>query len=331
MTILQLCPNKKDTTMKSNCHEVFVGVDVSKGWLDIGVQDKSYRVCQTKKAIDLAIKQYLIPVKPNLCVVESTGGYERLVVERLHELGLKVHIAHPSRVRAFAQAKGYLAKTDKLDSYMLSAYGEFIGPDMVTTIIPKEQQQLRDLLSRQIQIKELIHAEECRLGTCVSLKVKGSIRQTIEFLKKQATNLEAMIQGFIQTDIELQSRQKLLLSMKGVGQKTSQMLLIHLPELGRISGKKIAALVGVAPITKQSGRKQGYAKIQQGRHHVRKVLFMAALVAARYNPLMKTFYEHLLSKGKPPKVALVAVMRKMLVTLNAMIRDNVAWQPVRND
>lgn len=312
--------------MKRLCHAGFVGIDVSKEWLDIGINQECFRIIQTSDAIDEAIKQKIEPRNPVLCVVESTGGYERLVVERLQAAQLNVHIAHPLRVRTFAQAKGLLAKTDKLDAYVLSAYGQFVGEEAVTQPVGIKQQKLRDLKARHMQVKEMLHAESCRLGNCVIKEVKNNIKKIFNFLKKELAALETEIQGLIEQDELLNHHQKILSSMKGVGVKTSQAMLIHLPELGKLSRKQIASLVGVAPMTKQSGKKQGHARIQQGRGSVRHVLYMAALVASRFNPVFKEFYVRLIEKGKPAKVALVAVMRKMLVTLNAMIRDNITWK-----
>jgi transposase len=312
--------------MKVICHAGFVGIDVSKEWLDIAIEHECFRVMQTQEAIDEVIARKIKPYNTLLCVVESTGGYERLIVERLQAAQLSVHIAHPSRVRTFAQAKGLLAKTDKLDAYVLSAYGQFVGKEAVTTPLSPEQQKLRDLQARFTQVKEMLHAESCRLGNCVSKQVKNNIKKIYNFLKKELDSLEVEIQNLIEQDELLNHHQKILRSMKGVGVKTAQVMLIHLPELGQLSRKQIASLVGVAPMTKQSGKKQGHAKIQQGRGSVRHVLYMAALVASRFNPVFKQFYERLVGKGKPAKVALVAIMRKMLVTLNAMIRDNRTWK-----
>lgn len=317
---------EKDNMMKAICHAGFVGIDVSKEWLDIAVDQKCFRVVQTQEAIDETIKQVIKPYHPSLCVVESTGGYERLVVERLQTAELNVHVAHPSRVKTFAQAKGLLAKTDKLDAYVLSAYGQFVGAQAVTAPLSPDQRKLRDLQARYIQVKEMLHAESCRLGNCVSKQVKSNIQKIFNFLKKELDSLETEIQKLIEQDELLSHHQKILRSMKGVGIKTAQIMLIHLPELGQLSRKKIASLVGVAPMTKQSGKRQGHAKIQQGRSCIRHVLYMAALVASRFNPIFKEFYDRMLEKGKPAKVALVAIMRKMLVTLNAMIRDNMTWK-----
>ena len=312
--------------MNAICHAEFVGIDVSKEWLDIAVQNTCFRVSQVSESIDEKLNSILKPLNPTLCVVESTGGYERLIVERLEAAGLKVHVAHPSRVRKFAQAKGLLAKTDKLDAYMLSAYGQFVGAEAITAPLSKEQKQLRDLQSRYTQLKEMAHAENCRLGNSISERVKVNIRASLTFLKNALKEVEVEIQLLINEDEALKHNQALLKTMKGVGNKTSQILLINLPELGYLTRKKIAALVGVAPMTNQSGKKRGHAKIQQGRGPVRNVLFMAALVAMRHNPAFKVFYERLTAAGKPPKVALVAIMRKMLITLNAMLRDQVEWK-----
>ena len=312
--------------MKAICHAGFVGIDVSKEWLDIASDQKCLRVMQTREAIDEAIMRKIKPYSASLCIVESTGGYERLIIERLQAAKLNVHVAHPLRVRTFAQAKGLLAKTDKLDAYVLSAYGQFVGAEAVTAPLSPEQQKLRDLQARFTQVKEMLHAESCRLGNCVGKQVKTSIKKIYNLLKKELDLLEGEIQNLIEKDELLNHHQKILRSMKGVGIRTAQVMLIHLPELGQVSRKKIASLVGVAPMTKQSGKKQGHAKIQQGRACIRHVLYMAALVASRFNPVFKETYDRMIEKGKQAKVALVAIMRKMLVTLNAMIRDNMIWK-----
>jgi transposase len=311
--------------MKPICHVGFVGIDVSKEWIDIATEKGCFRVAQSVEQID----EKIIEIKghnPLLCVVESTGGYERLVIERLNKHNLKVHIAHPSRVRDFARAKGFLAKTDRLDAYVLSAYGAFIGEEAITVQLNTQQQKLSDLQSRYEQLKMMLHGETCRLGNFICTQVKKDIEKMIIFLKKRLELVNKEIQEILDSDETLKKQQKLLLSMKGVGKVTAQALLIDLPELGHLSRKEIAALVGVAPINKESGKKRGYSRIQQGRGSVRRTLYMAALVATRYNAPLKEFYERLRMAGKPGKVALVAVMRKMLVILNAMVRDNLAWK-----
>lgn len=307
--------------MEELCH---VGIDVSKEWVDIAINKDCFRVKQTEAALDEKIRE-IKKLSPRLCVVESTGGHERLIVERLLASQLKVHIAHPSRVRCFAKAKGLLAKTDQLDAYVLAEYAAFVGEEAVLAKQDVKQQELKDLQARYEQIKDMLHAENCRLGTPVHIKIKADLKESIGFLKKRLEMVEAEIQSIVETDDRLLKRAKLLCSMKGVGKVTAQTLLIALPELGSLSRKEVAALVGVAPMTQESGKRRGYSRIQQGRSNIRRTLYMAALVATRFNKPMKEFYTRLIGAGKPAKVALVAVMRKMLVTLNAMARDDLPW------
>lgn len=310
--------------MLLNCHEGFVGIDVSKEWIDLAYQNVCTRVSQNSVDIDKQLKE-IKKLNPHLCIVESTGGYERLIVDRLHAAGLKVHIAHPLKVRHFAKAKGLLAKTDKLDAHMLAAYGFFLGEEARIIEADADQRKLLDLQSRCEQLKMTLHAEMCRFATCVCMEVKKDIKESINFLKKRIEKITKEIDLLIDKNDKLKNQKKLLCSMKGVGKITAQTLLIALPELGKLTRKQIAALVGVAPIQQDSGKKRGRARIQQGRGSVRKVLYMAALVAACHNNALKNFYQKLVEGGKPKKVALVAVMRKMLVILNAMMRDNKAW------
>lgn len=311
--------------MKTICHAGFIGIDVSKEWIDIATENGCFRVEQLAEEIDKKIVE-IKRLNPLLCVVESTGGYERLIVERLHMAGLKVHVAHPSRVRSFARAKGFLAKTDRLDAYVLSAYGAFVGEKAITVQLSRQHQKLGDLQARYEQLKTMLHGETCRVANPVHSQVKKDIEKTINFLKKRLEGISEEIQEILQTDEVLKNQQQILYSMKGVGKITAQTLIIDLPELGRLSRKEIAALVGVAPMNQDSGKKRGYSRTQQGRGTVRRTLYMAALVAARHNEPLKKFYERLVAAGKPKKVALVAVMRKMLVILNAMVRDNIAWK-----
>lgn len=310
--------------MKFNCHERFVGIDVSKNWLDIAYNGKCIRINQAQDEIDESLRQ-IQNIDPVLCVVESTGGHERLVVERMHAFSLKVHIAHPLQAKNFAKANGLIAKTDKLDAHMLAAYGAFLGDRARLTSPDPEQQKLLDLQSRREQLKEMLQSEECRLSNRIFEQAKRDIEEHISYLKSKIKVLDKEIKQRINENTELSERVKIFCSMKGVGEVTAQTLLINLPELGRLTRKQIAALAGVAPVANESGKKRGRARIQQGRAEVRKVLYMAALVAAFRNKYMSCFYQKLVAAGKPKKVALVAVMRKMLVTLNAMARDNKCW------
>lgn len=304
--------------------ENYWGMDVSKNWLDIALDQKVMRIDATEAALLKFIQQY--PSQRTLVVLESTGGYERLPVNCLDKAGFTVHIAHPNKVHAFAKAKGRLAKTDAIDAKLLQAYGQFLDPKQIRPLPSKQQRQLADLGARLQQLKEMLHQERCRAGLKTLQAVQKSQQTLIKMLQKQIALMEKEILVLIQATPWLQEKYKLLQSMKGVGPVLAMTLLIDLPELGLINKKEVAALVGVAPVTQQSGQMNARASICYGRRHVRKVLYMAALSAYRYNPRLRAFYERLVAKGKAKKVALVAVMRKMLVILNAMAHTKTAYQ-----
>src|SRR5262249_3057519 len=304
--------------------ESYWGVDVSKDWLDIAIDGQVFHIAQTEEAICNLIKQQESKTKNALVIMESTGGYERLAVHCLALAGLTVHVAHPNKVSAFAKAKGRLAKTDKIDALLLSAYGKFIEAEDIRELPSKAQQELQALGARLEQLKQMHHEEACRLGQA-AVEVKGSHELLISVLKKEISEIEGKAMKIIESDIELKEKYDLLRSMKGVGPVLAMVLLIDLPELGKANKKEIAALVGVAPLTNQSGQKQGKAMTRYGRRGIRKVLYMAALTACRYNPLLKTFYDSLVARGKLKKVALVAVMRKMLVILNGMLHSKTCF------
>jgi transposase len=244
----------------------------------------------------------------------------------LDKAGILVHIAHPNKVVAFGKARGKLAKTDAIDAKLLADYGAFFDKAERRGPRSSEQEELQLLNTRLAQLKEMRHQETCRIGIAFNKRLKESHEQIIKFLDKELVEITEEIKLCIDSVPELKAAYILLQSMKGVGPVLAMTLLADLPELGKISKGEIAALVGVAPITKQSGQKQGRAKTAYGRSSVRKVLYMAALSASQHNARLKIFYERLVSAGKAKKVALVAVMRKMLVTLNAMMHSNTLFQ-----
>jgi len=296
--------------------EEYWGIDVSKNWLDIAIGDKAFRVEQNKKSIKEFVNFHK---KVNtLAVLESTGGYEKPMARYLEKSGVVVHIAHPNKVVAFAKAKGRLAKTDKIDAHLLKEYGKFINPNEIKKYITEKQEELELLGARLEQLKELHHQEICRAGIALSPLIKKSLKKTTMLIESQIKTIGKAIIAIIDSDPGLKEKYNLLRSMKGVGDVLSIALMTSLPELGEANKKEIAALVGVAPITKESGQKIGKASIRYGRPNVRRVLYMGALTACRYNLKFKDFYEKLVKAGKPKKVAIVAVMRKMIVTLNAM-------------
>lgn len=305
--------------------EGYWGIDVSKAWLDIAVENKVIRIDQTTESIKKFIKEQSPGSKKILAILESTGGYEQRAATCLNENGITVHIAHPNKVKAYARAKGRLAKTDKIDAMLLKEYGSFINVEDIRDLPSKKQHQLELLGARLAQLKNFHHQESCRDGIASEKVVKESIKAILELLKKEIKEIQKNILTLIKADTELKNTYDLLCSMKGVGPTLAMILITDLPELGRANKKEIAALVGVAPITNQSGIKTGKAMTRYGRSSIRKVLYMGALTACRHNAKLKVFYEKLRASGKPAKVAIVAVMRKMIVILNSMIASKTAF------
>jgi transposase len=303
----------------------YVGIDVSKDRLDVAVlgEGRVWQVDNTPRGIAQLVEQ-MQALPPELIVVEATGGYQRAVVEALFLAGLAVAVVNPARVRQFARACGLLAKTDKLDAQVLAVFGQRVQPKPYTGKSEAEK-HLGALLVRRRQLEEMLKAEQNRLRT-ISPSLKSSVEQVIVCLKEQKKFLDEQIQQFLQEQQAWHKQTEILGSAPGVGMVTTATLLAELPELGKLDRKKIAALVGVAPMNFDSGKKRGYRKTKGGRTEVRSVLYMSTLVATRHNPLIRSQYQHLLKRGKEKKVALTACMRKFLTILNAMMRDQ---QPFR--
>jgi transposase len=304
--------------------ENYWGVDVSKNWLDIACDKGVFRVEQTSEAIIAFINKNVEANQKILVTLESTGGYEQLAVDHISAAGLTVNVAHPSKAKSFARAKGRLAKTDAIDAKLLREYGRFIDTSKIRDLPTKIERELHMLGSRVEQLKEMHHQESCRLGLA-SDYVKKSILSMLKMFKKEMQLIETKMLKIISTIPHLKENYDLLRTMKGVGPVIALTLISGLPELGKVNKKEIAALVGVAPITNQSGQKNGRATTRYGRHGVRKILYMGALVACRRNAKFKQFYDKLVAAGKPKKVALVAVMRKMIVVLNTMLSTRKAF------
>ena len=302
-----------------------VGVDVSKGKLDVAVlgEKQVHQVDNTEAGIAELVEQ-MQELGPELIVVEATGGYQRAVVDSLFRSGLAVAVVNPMRVRQFARAYGMLAKTDKLDAQVLAVFGERVKPRLYEGKDEKER-ELSGMLVRRRQLEEMLKGEKNRLRT-IQPSLRSSVERMIACLQGEKQDVEEQIRQYLTEHEEWQSQRRVLESVPGVGPVTTATLLADLPELGKLDGKKIAALVGVAPMNHDSGKKRGYRKTKGGRADVRSVLYMATLVACRYNPVIKAQYESLLKRGKEKKVAITACMRKFLVILNAMMRDG---QPFR--
>ncbi len=305
--------------------ETYVGIDVAKDRLDIAVLgERGEKQVDNNQAGIACLVQQMLELQPELIVVEATGGYQRGVVEALFGAGLAVAVVNPARVRQFARACGLLAKTDKLDAQVLAVFGQRVQPRRYESK-SEAGKQLSALLVRRRQLDEMLKAEQNRLRT-ISPSLRGSVERIIACLKDEKKLLDEQTQQFMKEQEEWQEQTEILSSAPGVGKVTTATLLAELPELGKMDRKKIAALVGVAPMNYDSGRKRGYRKTKGGRGDVRSVLYMSTLVATRYNPLIQTQYQQLLKRGKLKKVALTACMRKFLTILNAMLRDS---QPFR--
>jgi transposase len=304
--------------------ELFIGIDVSKAYLDvaIGEEGEQWRIKNDQQGIEELVNR-LKEIHPKLIVIESTGGLERPALMKMCLASLTVALVNPKRVREFARAIGLLAKTDRLDARLLARFGRD-GKPAITVLPNQNEQQLSDLMARRKQLIDMLTAEENRLSTSAPVLSKLIIDH-ITWLRQNIKDIEKEIDDFNQQNPSLKEKQDLLRSVKGVGPITANILSANLPELGRLNKKKIAALVGVAPFNNDSGRLRGRRRIKGGRPEIRKILYMAAVCASRHNPVIRSFYLSLLRRGKVHKVALVACMRKLLVILNAMIRDNQPW------
>ena len=306
--------------------DCFVGIDVSKATLDIAYLPDGESWTVTNDDPGLAeLTPRLLGLAPALVVLEATGGFETAAVTALARAGLPVVVVNPRQVRDFAKAMGRLAKTDALDAGILAEFAQRVRP--VPRPLPDEAAQLLEsLLTRRRQIVDMLTAEKNRLGFARG-PVKRDISQHIRWLEKRLTDVDGDLQDAVAASPLYQAKANLLRSVPGVGQVTTLTLLATLPELGQLSRHQIAALVGVAPMNRDSGTRRGKRLVWGGRAPVRAVLYMAALVGLKHNPVLRVFYERLRAAGKPFKVAATACMRKLLTILNAMLHHNRRWDP----
>lgn len=312
--------------MENSKKKLCIGVDVSKGTVDIFYKSKSYKISNNKKSISAFIKKEIKNATNLFCVMESTGGYERVIAKTFMQHLMPVHIAHPSRIHAFAKACGHFAKTDKLDAILIHKYAEFISEKESGQLEIDENHQDILALRRLAKATEAnLHAAQCKIKQMPSL-CTSYLRRDIKFYKSQLKSIQIKINEMIDGNPALKIKQDILISVKGVGKKTASILLAELPELGTLSRKKIANLVGVAPQTYQSGKKSVAGHITGGRFDVRKALYMVVLVGIKHNALIKKRYEAFLERGKAKKVAIVALMRNVIITLNAMVRNGEKYK-----
>jgi transposase len=304
--------------------DTYVGVDVSKAWLDVAARPSGevWRVSNDEAGFaQLADK--LGTLQPKLVVMEATGGYQAPATAALTVAGFTVAVVNPRQVRDFGRAAGQLAKTDVLDAEVIARFAETMKPEP-RALPDSDTEALRAVVSRRRQLVEMITAEKNRLGTALPV-VRWDIEEHIKWLRRRLKDVDDDLYDGLKRSPLWRVKEQLLKSVPGIGRVTICTLVAQVPELGTLSGRKISALVGVAPLNRDSGTYRGKRMIWGGRASVRQVLYMATLVSVRTSPSMKASYDRLRANGKPAKVALVACMRKLLVRLNAMMRTGTTW------
>jgi transposase len=306
---------------------IYVGMDVAKATIDVCVSDgEAWQVANDDQSMD-ALCGRIAALGPALVVLEATGRYELRVAGALAAVAVPVAVVNPRQVRSYARSVGQLAKTDRIDARLLARFAAAVRPE--PRPLPDAQtQELEALITRRRQLIGMLTAEKNRLQAAAAM-MRKQIKAHIGWLNRQLAQVDTDIDGLIRRSPLWRTRDDLLKTVPGIGDTVSRTLLGLLPELGTLNEKQIAALVGVAPFNRDSGTLRGRRRVWGGRARVRTALYMAALVGARRNPILKAFYARLRGAGKPAKVALVACMRKLLVIVNAMVRDGRPWSPVQ--
>jgi transposase len=306
---------------------IFVGIDVSKDRLDVHVlpSGEAFWVARSGQGLEELVER-LRALSPTLVAVEATGGFETIVAAAIAGAKLPLAVVNPAQVRHFAQAVGKRAKSDPIDAFVIARFAEAVKPE--PRGIPDEAARLlADLVGRRRQIIEMLTAERQREKRAANPRVTKSLVRTIKMLEKELLEIDRDIDTAVRGSPVWREKEDLLITFPGVSNTLARTFLAEVPELGNLDRRRIASLVGLAPYTRQSGRWKGKSMIGGGRAAVRRALYMAALSASRWNPALKLFYQRLLASGKPKMVALIAVARKTLTILNAMLRDHKPWQP----
>ena len=312
--------------MSKKKSKAFIGVDVSKQLLEVAAYESDYQFrCANKASAFAELIVELIALRPILIVLEATGGLEIPVTAALHAAGLPVVVINPRQVRDFAKALGQLAKTDRLDARVLAHFAAAVKPPL-RPIKSKDELELDALVGRRGQLVEMLTAEKNRRGAAATDTVREEIKEHIDWLEERIAELDEQLKALLKSSSLWQGKDDVLQSVPGIGPVVSFSMLADLPELGTLNRQQISKLVGVAPLNCDSGQQRGTRHIYGGRARVRSMLYMAALTATRYNPVIKEFYKRLLAKNKPFKVAITACMRKLLVIINVMVRDGACWK-----
>lgn len=311
--------------MQENIYKNHIGIDVSKNKLDISSSGPGgeFSVANSDKGIKELVSRCAKEITTSLIIMEATGGYEQLCLKTLSRLNFSVALANAKRVRDYAKSQGILAKSDRIDARVIRRFGMHSELKLYQ-MSDAESEEKRELSGRREQLIKLLVTEKQRLEKA-PLSIKKSIQRVIKLLEKELDVIEQQITKLIALDPKSQELIQRLVTIPGVGEVTATQLHIHLPELGKICNKSIAALCGLAPFNHDSGKYHGKRKISGGRFSVRKSLFMAALTAIRYNPKIRLFYKRLVAAGKSKMVAIVASMRKLLVIINTIVKTEKVW------
>ena len=303
---------------------VYLGIDIAKSYLDAAIGSEKRRFSNDTIGHRELIKWGKQVKAPVQVICESSGGYERALVQGLARARIKISLVQANRVRQFARAAGILAKTDRIDAKVLCEFGKVMQPQTVTAAT-LEQEHLRELESQRRHLTHLLVMEQNRAARVSDASVVRLNRSLINQIKKQIEKLDLLIKEHIEQSPRLSAKAEKLISIKGVGLRTAALLLAQMPELGQLNRREVAALVGVAPFNRDSGKMRGKRAIYGGRRFVRHGLYMAALVAARHNPILRNFYLRLRAAGKPAKLALTATMRKLLIVLNSSLKTDLNY------
>ncbi|MFT6910202.1 MAG: transposase [Oleiphilaceae bacterium] len=311
---------------EKNQNEINIGVDTGKTQLDIYIRplDIFFSVSNDERGIKKAISE-IKKHKPTRIVIEATGRLEHAFIIACSKANLPFVIANPAHIKKFAGAIGRLAKTDKLDAQLIAHFGEAIKP-MLSTLKPENLRLMSDLLSRRRQLMTMQTMEKNRLQI-MPKEITNSIKPLLTALKNQLEKIELKLANLIKECDEYKTKNDIIQSMPGIGNVVAFHLISDMPELGYLTNKQASALVGVAPINRESGSYEGKRMIRGGRHQIRTVMYMAMMSAMQCNPVFKATYERLVAAGKPKKIAIIACVRKMVVILNSMVRDGVMWDP----
>lgn len=305
---------------------IIVGIDVSKDRLDIALRPSGEAFTVERNAAGLEqLVARLTALCPHIVALEATGGFETVAAAALAAARLPVVVVNPAQIRAFAKALGQRAKTDPIDAAVIAHFAEATKPDL-RPLPDAATRLLADLVARRRQIIEMIGAERQREKRVTIPRLNKSIARLVKALEKELASLDTDIGDAVRGSPAWREKEDLLSSVPGIGPIIARTLIAELPELGQLSRKQIAALAGLAPFTRQSGQWRGRSFIGGGRTAVRTALFMGAMVAKKHNPVLKTFFDRLVAAGKPKMVALIAVARKLLTILNAILRDKTPWQ-----